>query len=113
LLAAVGKAASHAGQTTLYLTPTHGKASIPQSLIGDIRAALQHARVCGAVQDDRPMMEPRTIQPPRCPAHGATAGFRSGLFQAGEDRVLQQHDGLAVLNLAAMIRSGQLAILNG
>ena len=40
-----GKAASHAGQTTLYLTPMHGKASILKSLIANIRAALQHVRV--------------------------------------------------------------------
>jgi hypothetical protein len=45
LLAAVGKAASHAGQTTLYLTPVHGKASIVKSLIANIRAALQHLKV--------------------------------------------------------------------
>ena len=45
LLAAVGKAASHAGQTTLYLTPMHGKASILKSLIANIRAALQHVRL--------------------------------------------------------------------
>jgi len=45
LLAAVGKAASHAGQSTLYLTPMHGKASMLRSLIANIRAALQHVRV--------------------------------------------------------------------
>lgn len=45
LLAAVGKAASHAGQTTLYLTPMHGKAAVLKSLIANIRAALQHVRV--------------------------------------------------------------------
>ncbi len=45
LLAAVGKAASHAGQTTLYLTPMHGKASILKSLVANIRVALQHVRV--------------------------------------------------------------------
>ena len=44
-LAAVGKAASHAGQTTLYLTPMHGKASILKSLIANIRAALEYVRV--------------------------------------------------------------------
>ena len=44
LLAAVGKAAIHAGQTTLYLTPMHGKASILKSLIANIRAALQHVK---------------------------------------------------------------------
>lgn len=44
LLAAVGKAATHAGQTTLYLTPMHGKVGILKSLIANIRAALQHVR---------------------------------------------------------------------
>ncbi len=44
LSAAVGKAASHAGQTTLYLTPMRGKATILKSLIANIRAALQHDR---------------------------------------------------------------------
>ena len=45
LLAAVGQAASHAGQTTLYLTPMYGKAGILKSLIANIRAALQHVRL--------------------------------------------------------------------
>lgn len=44
LLAAVGKAASHAGQTTLYLTPLHAKTSTVKSLIANVRAALQHVR---------------------------------------------------------------------
>jgi hypothetical protein len=44
LLAAVGKAATHAGQTTLYLTPMHGKAGILKTLIANIRRALQHVR---------------------------------------------------------------------
>jgi hypothetical protein len=44
LLAAVGKAASHAGQTTLYLTPLHGRASTIKALIANVRAALQHVR---------------------------------------------------------------------
>jgi hypothetical protein len=35
----VGEAASHAGQTTLYLTPLHGKATILKSLIANIRAS--------------------------------------------------------------------------
>jgi hypothetical protein len=34
LLAAVGKAASHANQTTLYLTPLHGRSDILQRLMG-------------------------------------------------------------------------------
>jgi hypothetical protein len=40
----VGTVANHAGQTTLYLTPLHGKAKILKSLIANIRAALQHVR---------------------------------------------------------------------
>ena len=44
LLAAAGKAASYAGQTTLYLTPMHGKVGIVKSLIANIRAALQDVR---------------------------------------------------------------------
>ena len=44
LLAAVGTAAHHAGQTTLYLTPLHGKASLLKSLIANIRTALQYVR---------------------------------------------------------------------
>ena len=45
LLAAVGRAANHDGQTTLHLTPMHGKASILRSLIANIRAALQRVRL--------------------------------------------------------------------
>ena len=44
LLAAVGTVANHAGQTTLYLTPLHGKASMLKPLIANIRAALQHVK---------------------------------------------------------------------
>ena len=44
LLAAVGKSASHAGQTTLYLTPLHGRASTIKALIANVHAALQHVR---------------------------------------------------------------------
>jgi hypothetical protein len=44
LLAAVGTAANHAGQTTLYLTPLHGKANILKALIANIHAALQHVK---------------------------------------------------------------------
>lgn len=44
LLAAVGKAASHAGQTQLYLTPLHGKLQTIKTLIVNIRAALQHVK---------------------------------------------------------------------
>ena len=45
LLAAVGTAANHAGQTTLYLTPLHGKANVLKALIANIRAALQYVKV--------------------------------------------------------------------
>ena len=44
LLAAVGRAAHSGGQTTLYLTPLHGKANILKPLIANIHAALQHVR---------------------------------------------------------------------
>jgi hypothetical protein len=42
LLAAVGKAVSHANQTTLYLTPLHGRADVLKRLIANIGAALRH-----------------------------------------------------------------------
>jgi len=45
LLAAVGKAASHAHQTTLYLTPLHGRADVLKRLVANIGAALRHVRV--------------------------------------------------------------------
>ena len=44
LLAAVGRAAHSGGQTTLYLTPMHGKANLLQPLIANIRAALRHVK---------------------------------------------------------------------
>jgi len=44
LLAAVGTVANHAGQTTLHLTPLHGKANLLKPLMANIRAALQHVR---------------------------------------------------------------------
>jgi hypothetical protein len=44
LLAAVGQAASHAGQTQLYLTPLHAKVQTIKTLIANIRAALQHVK---------------------------------------------------------------------
>ena len=44
LLAAVGKAASHANQTTLYLTPLHGRSGILKRLIANIGKALQHVK---------------------------------------------------------------------
>ena len=44
LLSAVGKAANHAGQTQLYLTPLHAKSNTIKSLITTIRAALTHIK---------------------------------------------------------------------
>jgi hypothetical protein len=42
LLAAVGKAVRHAGQTLLYLTRLHGKVQTIKTLVANVRAALQH-----------------------------------------------------------------------
>ena len=44
LLAAVGRATQHAGQTTLYLTPMHAARTTLMALIANIRAALSHVR---------------------------------------------------------------------
>ena len=44
LLAAVGRATHSGGQTTLYLTPRHGKANLLKVLIANIHAALQHVK---------------------------------------------------------------------
>ena len=44
LLAAVGRATHSSGQTTLYLTPLHGKAGLLKSLIANIHEALQHVK---------------------------------------------------------------------
>ena len=44
LLASVGRAVRHAGQTTLYLTPMHAAKDKLLALIGNIRAALSHVR---------------------------------------------------------------------
>ena len=44
LLAPVGRAAHHAGQTTLYLTPMHPARTTRMALIANIRAALIHVR---------------------------------------------------------------------
>jgi hypothetical protein len=42
LRSAVGRAAPSGGQTTLYLTPRHGKASLLKPLISNIQADLRH-----------------------------------------------------------------------
>jgi hypothetical protein len=44
LLASVGRATQHAGQTTLYLTPMHAARSTLMLLIANIRAAINHVR---------------------------------------------------------------------
>jgi len=44
LLAAVGRATQHAGQTTLYLTPMHAARTTLMMLIANIRAAISHVR---------------------------------------------------------------------
>ena len=44
LLAGVGRAVKHAGQTTLYLTPMHVAIGKLMALIANIRAALSHVR---------------------------------------------------------------------
>ncbi len=43
LLAAVGRASSHAGQTMLYLTPMHAEAGLIKSMIA-VHAAIWHVR---------------------------------------------------------------------
>ena len=44
LLAAVGRAVSHAGQTMLYLTPMHAEVGLIKSMIAIVHAALKHVR---------------------------------------------------------------------
>jgi hypothetical protein len=44
LLAAVGRTASHAGATTLYLTPIHAERALLRRLIANVGAALRHVR---------------------------------------------------------------------
>ena len=44
LLAGVGKAVKHAGQTTLYLTSMHGAKDKLMALVGNIRQALLHVK---------------------------------------------------------------------
>lgn len=44
LLAAIGTVANHDGQTTLQLTPLHGKTNILKQLIANISEASRHVR---------------------------------------------------------------------
>ncbi len=44
LLAAVGRATQHAGQTTLYLTPMHAARTTLTMLVANVRAAISHVK---------------------------------------------------------------------
>ena len=44
LLAAVGRAVSHAGQTLLYLTPMHAEVGLIKSMIANVDAAISYVR---------------------------------------------------------------------
>ncbi len=44
LLAAGGRATSHGGQTTLYLTPMHAEAGLIKSMIANVHRAIQHVK---------------------------------------------------------------------
>lgn len=44
LLAAVGRAVSHAGQMLLYLTPMHAEVGLIKSMIANVRAAVRHVK---------------------------------------------------------------------
>jgi hypothetical protein len=44
LLAAVGRAVSHSGQTLLYLTPMHAEVGLIKSMIANVHAAIGHVR---------------------------------------------------------------------
>jgi len=55
LLAAVGKAASHANQTTLYLTPLYGRANAAQADCQHRRGLAARQGECGAVPGSGPL----------------------------------------------------------
>ena len=44
LLAAVGRATSHAGQTTLYLTPMHAETGLIKTMVANVHAAIRYVR---------------------------------------------------------------------
>ena len=44
LLAAVGRAVSHAGQTLLYLTPMHAEVGLIKSMIANVHAAISYVQ---------------------------------------------------------------------
>lgn len=54
LLAAVGRTASHGGQTMLYLTPMHAEVGLIKSMIANIHAAIQHVK---AVAEQLPKID--------------------------------------------------------
>lgn len=45
LLAAVGRATSHAGQTLLHLTPMHAETGLIKSMIANVQATIRHVRM--------------------------------------------------------------------
>jgi hypothetical protein len=55
LLAGVGRAVKHAGQTTLYLTAMHAANKHIISLVANIRAALAYVK---AIAEQLPMADP-------------------------------------------------------
>lgn len=95
LLAAVGKAVTHANQITLYLTPLHGRAIVLEQLIVKYRRSLSTFQGgCGAVQGHGSMGLAAALYLradrfgnraseacPRLADYGATAGF--GVIQRG------------------------------
>lgn len=48
LLAAVGRAVNHSGQTTLYLTPMHAESGLIKSMIANVHATINHVRRAAA-----------------------------------------------------------------
>jgi hypothetical protein len=78
----VGKAASHANQATLYLTPLHGRADVLGKPIASIGAALQHVKAAAEQFKDldrwscllRSISDriAPAVRPPK-PAHGLPA----------------------------------------
>jgi len=70
LLAGVGRATQHAGQTTLHLTPMHAAKAALMLLIGNIRAAPSHVRMVAeqSPATDRWKTPPTTSWPDSSPA---------------------------------------------
>ena len=54
LLAAVGRAVSHGGQTLLYLTPMHAEVGLIKSMIANVRKAIQHV---GSAAEQLPKLD--------------------------------------------------------